>query len=95
MRVQAIRGLPLFSKDTPEFVSKIIDVLVQCLNTGKCENFCYITMIDLVSFHCLTWSYMIQIEELVERDAVHKAFMSLFRQDTKGNLLSSAFIFIV
>lgn len=28
----------------------------------------------------------------MERDAVHKAFMSLFRQDTKGNLISSAFI---
>lgn len=27
----------------------------------------------------------------MERDAVHKAFMSLFRQDTKGNLISSAF----
>ncbi|CAL9216399.1 unnamed protein product [Arabidopsis halleri] len=29
---------------------------------------------------------MIQIEDLVERDAVHKAFMSLFRQDTKASL---------
>ncbi|ESQ33972.1 hypothetical protein EUTSA_v10007287mg [Eutrema salsugineum] len=58
VRVQAIRGLPLFSKDTPEFISKLIDVLVQCLNT----------------------------EESVERDAVHKAFTSLFRQDTKESL---------
>lgn len=31
VRVQAIRGLPLFCKDTPEFFSKIIDVLVQLL----------------------------------------------------------------
>ncbi|CAA7028718.1 unnamed protein product [Microthlaspi erraticum] len=58
VRVQAIRGLPLFCKDTPEFLSKIIDVLVQCLNT----------------------------EDAMERDAVHKAFMSLFRQDTKASL---------
>ncbi|CAA0252247.1 unnamed protein product [Arabidopsis thaliana] len=58
VRVQAIRGLPLFCKDTPDFISKIIDVLVQCLNT----------------------------EEFVERDAVHKALMSLFRQDTKASL---------
>lgn len=27
----------------------------------------------------------------MERDAVHKAFMSLSRQDTKGNLISSEF----
>lgn len=31
VRVQAIRGLPLFCKDTPEYVSKIVDILVQLL----------------------------------------------------------------
>uniref|UniRef100_A0A1J3DYG6 Apoptosis inhibitor 5 n=1 Tax=Noccaea caerulescens TaxID=107243 RepID=A0A1J3DYG6_NOCCA len=55
VRVQAIRGLPLFCKDTPDILSKIVDVLVQLLNT----------------------------EESVERDAVHKALMSLLRQDPK------------
>ncbi|KFK44729.1 hypothetical protein AALP_AA1G295200 [Arabis alpina] len=58
VRVQAIRGLPLFCKDTPEYISKIIHVLVQFLNA----------------------------EESMERDAVHKALMSLFRQDTKASL---------
>ncbi|CAN7009859.1 unnamed protein product [Brassica oleracea var. botrytis] len=48
VRVQAIRGLPLFCKDSP----------VQLLNT----------------------------EEPVERDAVHKALMSLIRQDPKASL---------
>uniref|UniRef100_A0A7N0UNH3 Apoptosis inhibitor 5 n=1 Tax=Kalanchoe fedtschenkoi TaxID=63787 RepID=A0A7N0UNH3_KALFE len=55
VRVQAIRGLPLFSKDTPEYLPKIVDVLVQLLPA----------------------------EENVERDAVHKAIMSLLRQDVK------------
>lgn len=57
VRVQAIRGLPLFCKDTPDILSKIVDVLVQLLNT----------------------------EEPVERDAVHKALMSLLRQDPKAS----------
>uniref|UniRef100_A0A7N0TRW9 Apoptosis inhibitor 5 n=1 Tax=Kalanchoe fedtschenkoi TaxID=63787 RepID=A0A7N0TRW9_KALFE len=58
VRVQAIRGLPLFSKDTPEYLPKIVDVLVQLLPA----------------------------EENVERDAVHKAIMSLLRQDVKASL---------
>ncbi|KAI5662455.1 hypothetical protein M9H77_21778 [Catharanthus roseus] len=58
VRVQAIRGLPLFCKDTPEYLSKIVDILAQLLVTG--EN--------------------------VERDAVHKALMSLLRQDVKTSL---------
>ncbi|CAN6825659.1 unnamed protein product [Brassica oleracea] len=58
VRVQAIRGLPLFCKDSPDIISKIVDVLVQLLNT----------------------------EEPVERDAVHKALMSLIRQDPKASL---------
>ncbi|KAK9714600.1 hypothetical protein RND81_06G106300 [Saponaria officinalis] len=31
VRVQAIRGLPLFCKDNPEYVSKIVDILAQLL----------------------------------------------------------------
>ncbi|KAK9698000.1 hypothetical protein RND81_08G075900 [Saponaria officinalis] len=31
VRVQAIRGLPLFCKDTPEYVAKIVDILAQLL----------------------------------------------------------------
>ncbi|WOL14180.1 hypothetical protein Cni_G22960 [Canna indica] len=58
IRVQAIRGLPLLCKDTPEYVSKIVDVLGQLLI----------------------------YEENVERDAVHKALMSLLRQDAKASL---------
>ncbi|PNX69355.1 apoptosis inhibitor 5-like protein, partial [Trifolium pratense] len=57
VRVQAIRGLPLFCKDTPENIGKMVDILVQLLGT----------------------------EEFVERDAVHKALMSLLRQDVKGS----------
>lgn len=34
VRVQAIRGLPLFCKDTPEYLPKIIDILAQLLVTG-------------------------------------------------------------
>lgn len=58
VRVQAIRGLPLFCKDTPEYLSKIVDILVQVLAS----------------------------DETVERDAVHKALMSLLRQDVKASL---------
>ncbi|XXG61469.1 hypothetical protein AAC387_Pa05g0074 [Persea americana] len=59
IRVQAIRGLPLLGKDTPEYVPKTVDVLGQLLYTA---------------------------EENVERDAVHKALMSLLRQDVKASL---------
>ncbi|KAJ3692278.1 hypothetical protein LUZ60_012628 [Juncus effusus] len=58
IRVQAIRGLPLLCKDTPEYVPKIVDVLGQLLGS----------------------------EENVERDAVHKAILSLLRQDVKASL---------
>ncbi|CAI0445069.1 unnamed protein product [Linum tenue] len=57
VRVQAIRGLPLFCK-TPDNLSKIVDILVQLLTA----------------------------EEIIERDAVHKALMSLLRQDVKACL---------
>ncbi|KAL8192179.1 hypothetical protein R6Q57_028041 [Mikania cordata] len=58
IRVQAIRGLPLFCKNTPEHISKIVDILAQLLVA----------------------------EENVERDAVHKALLSLLRQDVKSSL---------
>lgn len=35
VRVQAIRGLPLFCKDTPEYLEKIVDVLGQLLTAGE------------------------------------------------------------
>ncbi|KAL3508723.1 hypothetical protein ACH5RR_028124 [Cinchona calisaya] len=35
VRVQAIRGLPLFCKDIPEHLSKIVDILAQLLVTGE------------------------------------------------------------
>ncbi|KAL6538317.1 hypothetical protein OROGR_012305 [Orobanche gracilis] len=60
VRVQAIRGLPLFCKDTPEHLAKIVDILSQLLIAG--DN--------------------------VERDAVHKALMSLLRQDVKTSLIA-------
>ncbi|WMV48897.1 hypothetical protein MTR67_042282 [Solanum verrucosum] len=59
VRVQAIRGLPLFCKDTPEQLTKIVDILGQLLIAG--EN--------------------------VERDAVHKALMTVLRQDVKSTFL--------
>lgn len=58
VRVQAIRGLPLFCKDAPDNIGKMVDILVQILGS----------------------------EEFVERDAVHKALMSLLRQDVKASL---------
>ncbi|KAM3287065.1 apoptosis inhibitor 5-like protein API5 [Capsicum chacoense] len=58
VRVQAIRGLPLFCKATPEHLSKIVDILGQLLVAG--EN--------------------------VERDAVHKALLTVLRQDVKTSL---------
>lgn len=35
----------------------------------------------------LIFSPLILVEEFVERDAVHKALMSLLRQDVKGTLI--------
>ncbi|XP_051129063.1 apoptosis inhibitor 5-like protein API5 isoform X2 [Andrographis paniculata] len=35
VRVQAIRGLPLFCKDTPEHLSKIVDILAQLLTAEE------------------------------------------------------------
>lgn len=39
VRVQAIRGLPLFCKDTPEHIAKIVDILGQLLVSGKLRFF--------------------------------------------------------
>ncbi|KAG8490123.1 hypothetical protein CXB51_016007 [Gossypium anomalum] len=61
VRVQAIRGLPLFCKDTKEYISKIVDILGQLLTA----------------------------DEIVERDAVHKALMSVLRQDVKDCLMDA------
>ncbi|PPD95686.1 hypothetical protein GOBAR_DD07295 [Gossypium barbadense] len=61
VRVQAIRGLPLFCKDTKEYISKIVDILGQLLTA----------------------------DEIVERDAVHKALMSVLRQDVKDCLVNA------
>lgn len=33
--MQAIRGLPLFCRDTPEYVPKIVYILVQLLAAGN------------------------------------------------------------
>ncbi|CAI9088739.1 OLC1v1023161C2 [Oldenlandia corymbosa var. corymbosa] len=35
VRVQAIRGLPLFCKDTPDYLAKIVDILAQSLVAGE------------------------------------------------------------
>ncbi|CAI9784236.1 unnamed protein product [Fraxinus pennsylvanica] len=60
VRVQAICGLPLFCKDNPEHLAKIVDIIGQLLVAG--DN--------------------------VEHDAVHKALISLLRQDVKTSLTS-------
>lgn len=36
--MQAIRGLPLFCKDTPENIGKMVDILVQILGSGKLQS---------------------------------------------------------
>lgn len=87
VRVQAIRGLPLFCKDTPEHLSKIVDILGPLLVAGK---FCAQCLVDLVgSYHLLILIQFIPIMsgENVERDAVHKALMTLLRQDVKSEFL--------
>ena len=47
VRVQAIRGLPLFCKDTPEHIAKIVDILVQLLASGKLRVFFFFGL------HCI------------------------------------------
>ena len=46
VRVQAIRGLPLFCKDTPEHIAKIVDILVQLLASGN--FFCFHSLLGIV-----------------------------------------------
>jgi len=50
VRVQAIRGLPLFCKDTPEHIAKIVDILGQLLVSGK-----------LPFFGCMAYSVAISL----------------------------------
>ncbi|KAM3343358.1 apoptosis inhibitor 5-like protein API5 [Capsicum galapagoense] len=86
VRVQAIRGLPLFCKDTPEHLSKIVDILGQLLVAGK---FCVKCLVDLVgSDHLFILIQFVPIMsgENVERDAVHKALLTVLRQDVKTSL---------
>jgi hypothetical protein len=82
IRVQAIRGFPLLGKDA-EFVTKIADILGQLLTCGM------VFSIYLLSFHgklVYASDFTCVSEENVERDAVHKALMSLIRQDVKSTL---------
>jgi hypothetical protein len=82
IRVQAIRGFPLLGKDA-EFVTKIADILGQLLICGM------VFFIYLLTFHCkfvCASDFACVSEENVERDAVHKALMSLIRQDVKSTL---------
>lgn len=89
IRIQAIRGFPLLGKDT-EFVSKIADVLGQLLTSGM--DFLYYFATKLVVaytsdfLHTHIWFFAYISEENVERDAVHKALMSLIRQDVKSKI---------
>lgn len=48
--MQAIRGLPLFCKDTPEHIAKIVDILGQLLVSGK-----------LPFFGCMAYSVAISL----------------------------------
>jgi Apoptosis inhibitory protein 5 (API5) len=86
IRVQAIRGLPLLCKDTPGYVSKIVDVLGQLLGSGRysCIFYFHSSYLLLFSIFLILRTYFTFLEENVERDAVHKALMSLLRQDVKG-----------
>lgn len=82
--MQAIRGLPLFCKDTPENIGKMVDILVQLLSSGKLWFTKILHSSDMVSILIFFFD-LIFLDEFVERDAVHKALMSLLRQDVKGN----------
>jgi hypothetical protein len=84
IRIQAIRGFPLLGKDT-EFVSKIADVLGQLLTSGM--DF-YSSILLCCNGYCINTSDFSPYisEENVERDAVHKALMSLIRQDVKSKI---------
>ncbi|XAR68297.1 hypothetical protein NMG60_11003377 [Bertholletia excelsa] len=71
VRIHAIRGLPLFSKENPENVYKIVDNLVPYLHLIGAY---YI-------LHVLDF-----LGENAERDAMHRTLMSLLRQDIKSSL---------
>jgi apoptosis inhibitory protein 5 (API5) len=89
VRVQAIRGLPLFCKDTPEYVSKIVDILAQLLMAGII-CICYHILVSITIYSLFLILDLIFVDENVERDAVQKALMSLLRQDVKGMLYCNA-----
>ncbi len=87
--MQAIRGLPLLCKDTPEHVPKIGDVLGQLLLAGMQLFSSAISVLHRIlgSLVMLVRSIIqcaLVTEEGLERDAVSKALMSVLRQDTKG-----------
>ncbi|VAI46097.1 unnamed protein product [Triticum turgidum subsp. durum] len=80
IRIQAIRGFPLLGKDA-EFISKIADILGQLLTSGTAFLLSFLSS----NVKCGYASQVLSCisEENVERDAVHKALMSLIRQDVK------------
>uniref|UniRef100_A0A453NVP3 Apoptosis inhibitor 5 n=2 Tax=Aegilops tauschii subsp. strangulata TaxID=200361 RepID=A0A453NVP3_AEGTS len=83
IRIQAIRGFPLLGKDA-EFISKIADILGQLLTSGTAFLLSFLSS----NVKCGYASQVLSCisEENVERDAVHKALMSLIRQDVKNSL---------
>lgn len=87
VRVQAIRGLPLFCKDTPEQLTKIVDILGQLLIAGKLCVQWLVKLVGLHHFFMLILFIPIMSGENVERDAVHKALMTVLRQDVKSTFL--------
>lgn len=83
IRIQAIRGFPLLGKDA-EFISKIADILGQLLTSGIAFLLSFLSS----NVKCGYASQVLSCisEENVERDAVHKALMSLIRQDVKSKI---------
>ena len=61
---------------------------MQLLNTGNSEVFGYNTFSYLFVNFLSDLEVSLSEEETMERDAVHKALMSLIRQDPKGSLIS-------
>lgn len=85
VRVQAIRGLPLFCKDTPEHLAKIVDILGQLLIAGNLVFNASVLILKVNSAAKLIKYFLwLWLGDNVERDAVHKALMSLLRQDVKS-----------
>lgn len=87
VRVQAVRGLPLFCKDTPEQLTKIVDILAQLLVAGKFCGQCLVNLVGMHHFFMLIQFMPIMSGENVERDAVHKVLMTVIRQDVKSKFV--------